>query len=51
MLQAFKNSKTCKSISDPSKVLESSLANECANYNEFTFTSFLQILNRMEQRE
>ncbi|CAD8138457.1 unnamed protein product [Paramecium octaurelia] len=33
------------------KVLESSLANECANYNEFTFSSFLQILDRMEQRE
>ncbi|CAD8057278.1 unnamed protein product [Paramecium sonneborni] len=33
------------------KVLESSLANECANFNQYTFSSYLQILDRMEQRE
>lgn len=51
MLQVFKIWKICKSITHQSKVLESSLANECANYNELTFSSFLQILDRMEQRE
>lgn len=51
MLLAFKILKTCKHYTRISKVLESCLTTECANCSELTFTSFLRILERMEQLE